>query len=58
MRIKWQDDLNREIKEYREYHFQDEKFKKEQFEGKPVKCIVLAKYKHDMEEAEEDLALF
>ena len=45
VRIKWQDDFSREIKDYREYDFNHEKMEKEQFEDKPVKCIVLAKYK-------------
>jgi len=42
-RIKYQDDYEREIKEYREYEFENEKLKKQHFE-KDVKCIILAKH--------------
>ena len=61
VRIKWQDDFNRELHDYREFDFHDEKFKKEKFEGKGFKCIVLAKYREQLEgeePAEEDHILF
>jgi len=42
---KMKDDVQRDIKEYREYDFINEKMKKESFEnGKELKCIILAKY--------------
>ena len=44
-RIKFQDDFEREIKEYREYEFENEKLKKEHFENsKSNKCIILGKH--------------
>jgi hypothetical protein len=40
-RMKLMDDQEREIKEYREYDFENEKVKVD----KEAKCIILAKYK-------------
>ena len=52
-RIKMQDDYEREIKEYREYEFENEKLKKEHFQ-KDVKCIILGKHQEKPVEQPED----
>ena len=44
---KLMDDFERDIKEYREYDFENEKIKVD----KEAKCIILAKYKAKKEEA-------
>ena len=45
-KTKLQDDFENEIRQYREYDYNNEKLKKEQFQsGKESKCIILAKYK-------------
>ena len=41
-------DYEAELREYREYNFNDDKMTPEQFDNKEVKCIVLARY-HDLE---------
>ena len=62
-KIKYQDDLQREIKEYREYDFNNEKIKKEIFDkSQTAKCIILAKYYEDVEEDkilyQKEIAIF
>ena len=60
--IKYQDDFEREVREYREYDYANETLRREKLDG-AAKCIVLAKY-HDhqmveakkMEEAKADTA--
>lgn len=45
-KIKLQDDFESEIRQYREYDYNNEKLKKQDFlKGKETKCIILAKYK-------------
>ena len=56
-KMKYQDDFEREIKDYREYDFNHEKIKKEIFQ-KPSKAIILAKYFEDINKEGEDKVLF
>jgi len=55
--IKYQDDFEREIKDYREYDYANETLKRERFSG-PTNCIILAKYidrqMQEMQKIEED----
>ena len=43
--IKFQDDFQRDIREYREYDYANEALKREKFEAAASKCIILAKYR-------------
>ena len=58
-KMKYQDDFEREIKEYREYDFNNEKIKKEIFDkSNTAKCIILAKYFEDIDKEGDDKVLF
>ena len=45
--IKFNDDFQRDISEYREYDYENETLKSEKFDTAATKCVILAKYKRD-----------
>ena len=59
VKMKQQDDMERDIKLYREYNYNDEKIKKEMFDKyHTAKCIILAKYFEDIDKEGADKVLF
>ena len=45
--IKYQDDFQRDVREYREYDYANETLKREKFDQEATKCVILAKYKRE-----------
>jgi hypothetical protein len=51
-KIKFQDDFEREVRDYREYDYANETLSREKLEGAATKCVILAKYQdHQIAEA-------
>ena len=58
-KMKYQDDFEREIKDYREYDYDNEKIKEEIFgKSNSAKCIILDKYFEDIDKDGDDKVLF